>query len=71
MFESKYSNRSFWINHPLAGCPELSSDRALRWKSTMNRLCRGDIVDVFDPVAHIPYGSCALGDFTPYASPKS
>ena len=71
LFENKYSSRTFWINHPRGGCPDLTSERALRWKSTMSQMCSGDIVDVFDPTTRIPYGSCSLGDFTPYSKPKA
>jgi hypothetical protein len=47
-------------------CPELTQSRALKTRSTIGSLCAGDIVEVFDPVAGIPYGSCPLGQFTPY-----
>ena len=60
------SGGRIWVNRPAAGCPALSSTRALRTKTTTTQLCRGDIVDVFDPVAGFQYGGCGLGDFTPY-----
>jgi hypothetical protein len=55
-----------YVNRPQAGCPDLDSGRALRTRATMARLCRGDIVAVFDPISGIEYGSCSLGEFTPY-----
>ncbi|QAY76973.1 hypothetical protein [Sphingosinicella sp. BN140058] len=60
------TGRRIWVNRPAAGCPALTSSRALRTKTTTSQLCRGDIVDVFDPVAGFQYGGCSLGDFTPY-----
>jgi len=55
-----------WVNRPPAGCPTLTPGRALSTRSTSTRLCRGDIANVFDPVARIPFGSCSLGEFTPF-----
>lgn len=55
-----------YVNRPPAGCPSLGSGRSLVIKSTMDRLCRGDIVDVVDLSSRIHYGSCSLGDFVPY-----
>ena len=60
------TNSTLYLNRPPAGCPELSGSRALRIETTMTRLCRMDIVTVFDPATGIPYGSCSLGDFVPY-----
>jgi hypothetical protein len=64
IFESAGS--SLYVNRPRVSCPELKSGRALRTRSTSTRFCSGDIVTVFDPVANFEYGSCSLGDFTPY-----
>jgi len=55
-----------YVNRPVAGCPELGSGRALRTRTTTTRLCRGDIVTVFDPFSGVDLGSCTLGEFTPY-----
>ncbi|HEY1607026.1 MAG TPA: hypothetical protein VGF77_15670 [Allosphingosinicella sp.] len=60
------SSYRLWVNHPSGGCPNLNHGLALVIRSPSDRLCRGDIAEVVDPVAHIPYGSCILGDFTPY-----
>jgi len=55
-----------YVNRPPAGCPELSTTRALRTRTPTTQLCRGDIVVVFDPGTGIELGSCSLGEFTSY-----
>lgn len=60
------SNSTLWVNRPAGGCPLLDQGRTLVTRSTTSQLCRGDIANVVDPVSHVSYGSCALGDFTPY-----
>ncbi len=55
-----------WVNHPPAGCPDVTGGRALQIQTTVTQLCRGDIAQVFDPLTGISYGGCGLGDFTPY-----
>jgi hypothetical protein len=55
-----------WVNHPSGGCQDLNHGLALVFHTPVDRLCRGDIAGVIDPVSHIDYGSCILGDFTPY-----
>jgi hypothetical protein len=57
---------TIYVNRPAAGCPGMNSGRAMRTRTPSTRLCRGDIVTVFDPVSGIEYGSCGLGDFTPF-----
>jgi len=61
--------RRIYVNHPPAGCPELGTDRALTFRTTMTQLCRGDIVTVVDLSSRSMAGSCSLGDFTPYDRP--
>jgi hypothetical protein len=58
-----------YVNRPRAGCPDIRSG-AIRTRTTTSQLCSGDIVEMFDPVNNIPYGSCALGEFTPYRRPR-
>jgi hypothetical protein len=60
------TNSTVYVNRPPYGCPELRWDRALRTRTTTDQLCSNDVVTVFDPVAKMEYGSCALGDFIPY-----
>ena len=55
-----------WVNRPRDGCPLLRDTRALTVRTTGNQLCRNEIVRVVDPATGTFYGSCALGDFTPY-----
>lgn len=56
-----------YVNRPRAGCPELRPGRSLITRTTTNQLCSGDIVSVTDLTSGIDYGSCGLGDFTPYS----
>lgn len=55
-----------WVNRPPAGCNGLDFGRALKTLTTTTRLCRGDIVTVYDPSSGTEFGGCGLGDFTPY-----
>lgn len=69
IFSTK-SRRLVYVNSPPGGCPEITSSRALRLRTPSTRVCRGDIVSVFDPVNGFEYGSCGLGDFVPYRRPR-
>ena len=60
------SRNLIYVNRPPAGCPELDSGRALITRTPSTQLCRGDIATVADLVSGTEYGSCGLGDFTPY-----
>jgi len=55
-----------YLNRPPAGCPGLNVATTIETKTPGTRLCRGDLVTVADPASHVEYGSCALGQFTPY-----
>ena len=55
-----------WVNRPPGGCPRVDSGRSLVSITPTTQLCRGDIVNVVDPVGGFSYGSCGLGDFVPY-----
>ena len=55
-----------YVNHPPAGCPRSDNGRALVIRSSGSQLCSGEIASVIDPVSGMEYGSCGLGDFTPY-----
>ncbi|HEX8380918.1 MAG TPA: hypothetical protein VF619_10265 [Allosphingosinicella sp.] len=59
-----------WVNRPANGCPDLGFGRALKTRTTTNRLCRGDIATVFDPVSRAEFGGCGLADFQPYRRVK-
>jgi hypothetical protein len=60
------TNDVVYVNRPAGGCPTLDFGRAIKTQTPMTKLCRGDIVTVFDPVSSIEFGSCSLGEFTPY-----
>jgi hypothetical protein len=60
------SGSRVFVNRPPAGCPLVRDGRALSLRTIGSQLCRGDIVSVFDPVNGMNFGSCGLGDFTPY-----
>ena len=48
-------------------CPTLTSDSVLvsqRYGSS--QLCSGEVVQVRDPHSGVSFGSCVLGEFTPY-----
>ncbi len=55
-----------YVNRPPTGCAGLDSGRALRVRTPAARLCRGDVMTVFEPVSGMDLGSCSLGEFTPY-----
>jgi hypothetical protein len=44
---------------------------ALVTKSSSTSLCSGDIAQVVDVTSGFTVGSCVLGDFVPYATPRS
>jgi len=58
-----------YLNKP-DGCDILRSDRATATRTPSTSICRGDLLRVFDPVAHFDYGACPLGDFVPYPRVK-
>lgn len=51
-------------------CPGLRQDQPFRYKVHTNRLCNIDIITPFDATTGISFGSCGLGQFTPYELPK-
>jgi hypothetical protein len=55
-----------YLNRLPAACPGLDSGRSLRVRTPAARLCRGDIVTVFEPVSGMELGGCSLGKFMPY-----
>ena len=55
-----------WVNRPPGGCPALRFGRAFRTTTPSDRLCRGDIMTVFDPTSGIDFAGCSIGDFVPY-----
>jgi hypothetical protein len=55
-----------YVNRLAGGCAGLDFGWAVKAKTPATRLCRGDIVTVFDPISGAEFGSCGLGQFTPY-----
>jgi hypothetical protein len=60
-----------YVAHMQGGCPNLGvGPYALVTRQVgSSGLCRGDIADVVDMMAHTTVGSCVFGDFTPYVRP--
>jgi hypothetical protein len=50
-------------------CPGLRPDRILTYRTAGSLVCRGDRMDVVDPISRITVGPCILGDFEPIESP--
>ncbi|HVN32026.1 MAG TPA: hypothetical protein VMT45_08555 [Thermoanaerobaculaceae bacterium] len=61
-----HTDETLYVNRPAVGCPGLDFGRAIKTRTPSARLCRGDVITVFDPVSGTEYGSCSLGEFTPY-----
>jgi hypothetical protein len=55
-----------YVNRPPSVCPGLSYGSAIKVRTPMSRLCRGDLVTVFEPTSGMQLGGCSLGPFTPY-----
>jgi hypothetical protein len=58
-----------YLNTP-GNCPALRQNRAISTRTPSTSICSGDIIRVFDPVAHFEYGGCGLGEFVPYPRVK-
>jgi hypothetical protein len=60
-----------WITTPRGACNLLGSGPyALVTRTTSLGLCRGDIGNVVDTMSHVTVGSCVMGDFIPYTTPR-
>lgn len=57
---------TIFVNRPHGGCPGLQRGRSLVTRTSVDRLCRGDIATILDPVSGVEFGGCGLGDFVPY-----
>lgn len=62
--------RTIWRNDPPGGCMGGGRGYAIITRTTTGSACRGDLATIVDQVSRIPFGSCALGDFTPYSLPQ-
>ena len=54
-----------YINRSLGTCGDVNS-RAVTFRSSTGRLCRGDVGQSFDPLTNIQGDFCTLGMFEPY-----
>jgi hypothetical protein len=55
-----------YVNRPPVACVGLDVGRAIKTRTPTIRLCRGDVVTVFDPTSGMSVGGCSLGEFVPY-----
>lgn len=58
-----------WWRNTGPSCAAYARDRALVTRSTQDRQCRGDVVEVFDPFSRISFGSCILGEWERVSAP--
>ncbi len=65
-------SRDLWlVNRPDDGrCANLTSNNAFVSRTPSTQLCRGDIIQIFQPAAQIPLNTCGLSDFVPYRKVK-
>lgn len=56
--------KKFYLNETNGKCSGAERGRnALTYRTTMNSLCKGEIIRVFDTSADFTVGSCSLGNF--------
>jgi hypothetical protein len=65
----KRGSKLVYVNHFNGGCDNYGGRYAMVTRQVTSQMCRGDIVQLIDPVAHYPAGSCVFGDFIPYRTP--
>lgn len=58
--------RTLYLNRLHGQCDNVRAGLALRINSPTGRLCAGEIIELFDPVAGVGHGACALGEYVPY-----
>ena len=56
-----------WYRNSMNGCPLLADDRTVSSLSPSERQCKGDQVQVSQPVTNMAFGTCVLGAWTPVA----
>lgn len=61
-----------YINHMENSCPGLGGASTVLVTRSIgtSETCRGDIAQVVDTSSRMMVGSCAFGDFIPYAKPR-
>jgi hypothetical protein len=65
------NGRTVYVNRLAGGCSGLGGPYTLVMRTTSEGACRGDIAEVRDLTHGTIVGSCSLGDFIPYASPRN
>lgn len=67
----KRNSSRVYVAHMQGGCPNLGVGpyALVTHQVGTATLCRGDIAQVVDTLAHTTVGSCVFGDFTPYVRP--
>lgn len=60
----RVSNRLAYVSDTGGGCEGVAHGDVLVTKSSMDRVCRGDIATTLDQGSRAPTGSCGLGAFT-------
>lgn len=67
----RVSGSLVYKNELRGGCPGLARDSDIMVSRQFgNGPCRGDIIHLVDRTSGIAGGSCVLGEFTPYRSPR-
>ncbi len=64
------SSKLVYKNRLIGRCSGLSWGDTLVVRTYGSQYCRGDIAHTIDLPTGISRGSCALGDFVPYSTPK-
>jgi hypothetical protein len=59
-----------YLNDAGPGCATSAINPVIVSSTISSQLCHGDILRIVDPTTHMFYGSCGLGDFTPYPRMK-
>lgn len=59
-----------WVNRPRSGAESLDSWDVLVTNTHSSRLCRVDVVRLYDTTARMQTGAVFLGDFVPYRKPR-
>ena len=62
----RYSSDKKYVTNVGPGCEGLARGDIMISRTSYGRFCRGDIIQLVNPVSRFPTGSCAYGDFTPY-----
>src|SRR5690348_10677939 len=65
----KRGSNLVYVNHFNGGCDNYADRYALVTRQVTGQLCRGDIAQLVDPVAHYVASTCNFGEFIPYRRP--